>query len=102
MLRDRVQIIVARDHADPQAIGILDDSGHPKSGDKTACVQRQWCANTGKLDNCVVSVHLAYTSYDTRFRAMLDSALFLPEKGGCTSAFAGTCEPRKRSMGEWH
>jgi SRSO17 transposase len=81
LVRDRVQIIVARDHADPHAIGILDDSGHPKSGDKTACVQRQWCGNTGKLDNCVVSVHLAYTSYDTRFRAMLDSALFLPEKG---------------------
>ena len=29
-LRDRLQQIVARDHADPQAIGIIDDSGHPK------------------------------------------------------------------------
>ncbi len=81
LVRDRVQAIVARDHADRYAIGILDDSGHPKSGNKTACVQRQWCGNTGKLDNCVVTVHLAYTTYDTRFRAMLDSALFLPEKG---------------------
>ncbi len=80
-MRDRVQRLVARDHADPHAIGILDESGHPKSGNKTACVQRQWCGNTGKLDNCVVSVHLAYASYDTRFRAMLDGALFLPEKG---------------------
>ncbi len=81
LMRDRVQMIVARDHADPHAIGILDDSGHPKSGDKTACVQRQWCGNSGKIDNCVVTVHLAYTTYDTRFRTMLDSALFLPEKG---------------------
>jgi SRSO17 transposase len=80
-LRDRVQQIVARDHADPQAIGIIDDSGHPKCGDKTACVQRQWCGNTGKVDNCVVSVHLSYASYDTRFRTMLDSDLFLPEHG---------------------
>jgi SRSO17 transposase len=78
-LRERVQQLVARDHADPQAIGIIDDSGHPKSGDKTACVQRQWCGNTGKTDNCVVSVHLSYASYDTSFRAMLDSELFLPE-----------------------
>jgi SRSO17 transposase len=78
-LRDRVQQIVRRDHADPQAIGIIDDSGHPKSGDKTACVQRQWCGNTGKIDNCVVSVHLSYASFDTCFRAMLDSDLFLPE-----------------------
>src|SRR5947209_8639582 len=79
LLRDRVQHIVARDHADPQAIGIIDDSGHPKSGDKTACVQRQWCGNTGKIDNCVVSVHLSYASFDTKFRTMLDSDLFVPE-----------------------
>ena len=59
LMRDRVQQLVVRDHADPQAIGIIDDSGHPKSGNKTACVQRQWCGNTGKTDNCVVSVHLS-------------------------------------------
>jgi SRSO17 transposase len=78
-LRDRAQQIVARDHADPRAIGIIDDSGHRKSGCHTACVQRQWCGNTGKIDNCVVSVHLSYTSFDTSFRTMLDSDLFLPE-----------------------
>jgi len=78
-VRDRVQKLVVRDHADPQAIGIIDDSGHPKSGQKTACVQRQWCGNTGKVDNCVVTVHLSYASFDTRFRTMLDSDLFLPE-----------------------
>ncbi len=81
LMRDRVQRLVVRDHADPQAIGIIDDSGHPKSGNKTACVQRQWCGNTGKTDNCVVSVHLSYASFDTRFRTMLDSDLFLPEHG---------------------
>jgi SRSO17 transposase len=81
LVRDRSQQLVARDHADPQAIGIIDDSGHPKSGNKTACVQRQWCGNTGKTDNCVVSVHLSYASFDTRFRTMLDSDLFLPEHG---------------------
>lgn len=80
-LQDRVQLLVARDHADPQALGIIDDSGHPKSGTKTAGVQRQWCGNTGKLDNCVVTVHLSYASYDTQFRAMLASDLFLPEHG---------------------
>src|SRR5450432_4495525 len=29
-LRDTAQRIVARDHADRQAIGIIDESGHPK------------------------------------------------------------------------
>lgn len=81
LMRDRVQQIVVRDHADSQAIGIIDDTGHPKSGDKTAGVQRQWCGNLGKIDNCVVTVQLCYTSFDTRFRTMLDSDLFLPEHG---------------------
>jgi len=78
-LRDRVQQIVLRDHADDQAIGIVDDSGHPKKGKHTACVAPQYCGRTGKVDNCVVSVHLSYASFDTRFRVMLDSTLFLPE-----------------------
>lgn len=77
--RDRVQQIVARDHEDPKAIGIIDDSGHPKSGKKTPGVQWQYCGRLGKTANCVVTVHLAFSSYDTRFRTMLDTELFLPE-----------------------
>lgn len=77
--RDRVQQIVARDHEDPKAIGIIDDSGHAKSGKKTPGVQRQYCGRLGKIANCVVTVHLAFSSYDTRFRTMLDTELFLPE-----------------------
>lgn len=80
-LRDTVQRIVARDHAEEQSIGIVDESGHPKKGSKTACVQRQYCGATGKIDNCVMSVHLCYASFDGRFRAMLDSDLYLPENG---------------------
>jgi len=37
--RDRIQQIVARDNEDAKAIGIIDDSGHPKSGKKTPGVQ---------------------------------------------------------------
>ncbi len=78
LARDRVQRIVARDHADPHAVGIVDESGHPKKGDKTACVQRQYCGRTGKIDNCVMTVHLAYAA-PSGFRTMLDSDLYLPE-----------------------
>jgi len=77
--RDRVQQIVARDHEDAKAIGIIDDSGHPKSGKKTPGVQWQYCGRLGKTANCVVTVQLAFSSYDTRFRTMLDTELFLPE-----------------------
>jgi len=75
---DRLQQQVARDHADAEAIGVIDDSGHPKKGEKTACVQRQWCGRSGKIDNCVVGVHLSYVSGD--FRVLLDSELFVPEE----------------------
>ena len=76
---DTVQRIVARDHEDPKAIGIIDDSGHPKSGKKTPGVQWQYCGRLGKTANCVVTVQLAFSSFDTRFRTMLDTRLFLPE-----------------------
>jgi SRSO17 transposase len=77
--RDRLQQIIARDHEDPKAIGIIDDSGHPKSGKKTAGVQWQYCGRLGKTANCVVTVQLAFSSFDTRFRTMLDTELYLPE-----------------------
>jgi SRSO17 transposase len=77
--RDHVQQIIARDHEDPKAIGIIDDSGHAKSGKSTPGVQRQYCGRLGKNANCVVTVQLAFSSYDTRFRTMLDTELFLPE-----------------------
>ncbi len=80
-LRDRVQQLVTRDRGKAQAIAIVDESGYPKKGRKTACVQRQYCGATGKKDNCVMAVHLAYASFDGQFRAMLDSNLYLPEKG---------------------
>ncbi len=74
-----VQQLVARDHADPQAIAVIDESGHPKKGCETAGVSRQYCGNTGKIDNCVMTVHLTYTSFDGKFRTMLDSSLYLPK-----------------------
>jgi len=77
--RDRVQQIVARDHEDAKAIGIIDDSGHPKSGKMTPGVQWQYCGRLGKTANCIVTVQLAFSSFDTRFRTMLDTELFLPE-----------------------
>jgi SRSO17 transposase len=76
-VRDRVQQIVARDHAHPDAIGVIDETSLPKKGDKTPGVQRQHCGATGKTDNCVVTVHLGYVAAE--FHALLDGALFLPE-----------------------
>jgi len=76
-LRDRCQEIVAKEHAHPEAIGLIDESGVPKSGNNTVGVARQWCGRTGKIDNCVVAVHCGYATED--FQCLLDSDVYLPE-----------------------
>lgn len=70
--------LVVRDHHDDQRIGVIDESGHPKKGVETAGVGRQYCGNTGKIDNCVMTVHLTATSFDGEFRTLLESELYLP------------------------
>jgi SRSO17 transposase len=76
-LVDRLQWIVGRDHANVWAIGIIDETSSQKDGHHTACTQRQWCGSLGKVENCVVSVHVGYTVGD--FHCVLDSDLFVPE-----------------------
>jgi SRSO17 transposase len=77
-LRDRLQQLVARDHACEHSVGTLDDSGCPKKGDKTPGVKRQYCGATGKVDNCAITVHLGYAAGD--FHCLLDSELYLPRE----------------------
>ena len=77
-VRDILQQRVAQRHAHTCSIGVIDESGHAKKGDKTPGVQRQWCGRLGKVDNCVVTVHLAYAAGD--FHCLVDSDLFLPEE----------------------
>ena len=76
-LRDCCQVMVAQEHSDPQAIGLIDESGTAKSGNDTAGVARQWCGRTGKVDNCTVAVHTCYATLD--FHCLLDSDQYLPQ-----------------------
>jgi SRSO17 transposase len=75
--RNRLQEVVVRDHAGPNAVGIFDETSDVKQGNKTPGVQRQWCGTAGKTENCIVTVHLAYATGD--FHCLLDGDLFLPE-----------------------
>ncbi len=70
--------LIRRDHFDENAIAIIDETSDPKKGEKTVGVKRQHCGATGKTDNCVVSVHLAYATDD--FAAIADSDLYLPQE----------------------
>jgi SRSO17 transposase len=58
-------------------IGIIDETGIVKKGTKTPGVQRQWCGERGKKENCVVTVHLGGAR--GRFKTLVDADLFLPE-----------------------
>jgi SRSO17 transposase len=84
---DEIQRRIVRDHlpapgAKPTGgagtVGWIDETGVAKKGDKTPGVQRQYCGASGKVDNCVVTVHLACRCGD--FAAILDNDLYLPEQ----------------------
>ncbi len=77
-MRGCLQKIVMREHADDNAIALIDETSFPKKGDRTAGVQRQYCGALGKTDNCVISVHLGYAAGD--FHALLDGDLYLPRE----------------------
>ena len=77
-VRDGLQQYVARRHAHPQSVGVVDETSFVKKGKMTACVQRQHCGAVGKIENCVVSVHLGYATPE--FYSLIDGELFLPEK----------------------
>jgi SRSO17 transposase len=88
-LRDKCQQLVAREHAHPEAIGCIDESGTAKSGDQTVGAGRQWLGSRGKVDNGVVGVHLSYCA--PGFQCLLDSELYLLED------FAADKERRKKT-----
>jgi len=63
------------------SIGILDASAHAKQGKQTPGVQRQWCGESGKKDNCVIGQHLLYTNNDPQnpLSCIVASDLYLPQ-----------------------
>ena len=89
-LRDAMQRYIVQEHLPApgedfgedrmDAVGVvgwIDETSVAKKGDKTPGVQRQYCGSSGKIENCVVSVHLAvgYGSFST----LLDSDLYVPK-----------------------
>jgi SRSO17 transposase len=80
-VNDMLQHMVMDEHGSEEAIGVIDASAHAKQGDKTPGVQRQWCGESGKRDNCIVGQHLLYTNNHPRnpFNCVLASDLYLPQ-----------------------
>lgn len=93
-MRDQLQRRIVRDHLPAPGceafapgsrhgskslgvIGLIDETSTPKKGEKTPGVQKQYCGRLGKVENCIVTVHLACLYGD--FKTLIDSDLFLPE-----------------------
>src|SRR5215471_4130959 len=74
----RLRAAVAQLPPDPVGtVGILDETSAVKKGDKSPGVQRQYLGCVGKVENGIVTVHLAVAH--GAFKALLDSELYLPE-----------------------
>jgi SRSO17 transposase len=58
-------------------VGVIDETSCLKKGDKTPGVQRQYLGCAGKVDNGIVTVHVAVAR--GRFKALLDADLYLPK-----------------------
>ena len=88
-----LQRLVMDRHGCVRAIGVIDASGHAKQGRMTPGVARQWCGETGKIDNCVVGQHLLYSDHHPTnpFNCVLSSDLFLPQ------AWAEDAERRRKA-----
>ena len=76
--RRRVRELVVRRHASERAVAVIDETSFAKKGDDTCGIQPQWCGETGKIDNCVVVVHVGHATDD--FHVLVDCDLFLPKK----------------------
>jgi SRSO17 transposase len=74
---DLHQRLVAERLGIAEGIFITDGTSDAKKGDQTAGVARQYCGETGKIDNCIVTMHWAYAGRDD-LSVLLDGNLYLP------------------------
>jgi len=93
--RDRLQHKIAAKYGGDDGIFIVDETSDAKKGEWTAGVARQYCGETGKIDNCIVTVHVAYARRG--FHALLDGALFLPERWNPNPNDAAIMRKRRRA-----
>lgn len=75
--RDILQDFIIENFSDKEAIGVVDETGFIKKGDKSVGVQRQYSGTAGKTENCQIGTFLSYTSGDVH--VFLDRRLYLPE-----------------------
>src|SRR5436190_1150525 len=76
-VRDDIRTFVLEHLGREDAIAVLDESGFPKRGKKSAGVKKQYCGVTGRVENCQVGVFLTYAT--TQGHTLIDRDLYPPE-----------------------
>src|SRR4029078_13361744 len=75
-LRDRLRSYVTDYLLEPDAVGVLDETGFLKKGTHSAGVARQYSGTAGRIENCQIGVFLAYAT--SRGQTLIDRRLYLP------------------------
>ena len=75
-LRDHLRSYITDYLAEPDAVGVLDETGFLKKGTHSAGVARQYSGTAGRIENCQIGVFLAYAT--SRAQTLLDRELYLP------------------------
>jgi SRSO17 transposase len=93
--RDALQRKVAAKYGGEDGVFIVDETSDAKKGEWTAGVARQYCGESGKIENCIVTVHVAYARRG--FHALLDGELFLPQSWHPNPQDAAVSARRRRA-----
>lgn len=75
---DEVRDDVIEHLGNEQAVLIVDETGFPKKGTRSAGVKHQESGTAGRIENCQIGVFLAYATPSGQ--TALDRALFLPDE----------------------
>jgi SRSO17 transposase len=78
LLRDLLRTYTLDYLADPDAVGVIDETGFLKKGTHSVGVARQYSGTAGRVENCQIGVFLAYAS--CHGHTLLDRALYLPQE----------------------
>lgn len=76
--RDILQHFVIEVLGDEEAIGVVDETGFVKKGDRSAGVKRQYSGTAGKIENCQIGTFLSYTT--AKGHVFLDRRLYMPQE----------------------
>jgi SRSO17 transposase len=74
--RDDLQQFVMEEFGADDGIGVVDETGFVKKGDKSVGVKRQYSGTAGKVENCQVATVLSYAT--VKGHAFLDRRLYMP------------------------